>query len=254
MVTVVKYLPALFARTTFATYVCLLSKVLFIFFLFHDLFKSIPFPPSSIHNAGSSFKVTWPRTSRVAKHKCENLFQLHFCDRPQLMRLPHEGVILCSHIWKVFSKCRHFYLQFLVRLSRFCAILDRTEAQPFIATYSAVFFPPICFLPLLSSHLAAAPMCQSTVRRSLFVVNHLPDSWTNPLPCLHSPEPNVRRRPLQSGRQRKKAVMMPRVVLTPLKVNGEHVPSGEHRPQLHRVVWHSPSSVHRCWCNNVVIM
>ncbi|XP_070766311.1 polycomb group protein ASXL1 isoform X4 [Enoplosus armatus] len=30
----------------------------------------------------------------------------------------------------------------------------------------------------------------------------------------------------QSGRQRKKAVMMPRVVLTPLKVNGEHVPSG----------------------------
>ena len=33
---------------------------------------------------------------------------------------------------------------------------------------------------------------------------------------------------LQSGRQRKKAVMMPRVVLTPLKVNGEHVPSGKH--------------------------
>lgn len=33
---------------------------------------------------------------------------------------------------------------------------------------------------------------------------------------------------LQSGRQRKKAVMMPRVVLTPLKVNGEHVPSGEN--------------------------
>lgn len=31
---------------------------------------------------------------------------------------------------------------------------------------------------------------------------------------------------LQSGRQRKKSVMMPRVVLTPLKVNGEHVPSG----------------------------
>ncbi|KAF6739800.1 putative Polycomb group protein ASXL1 [Oryzias melastigma] len=30
----------------------------------------------------------------------------------------------------------------------------------------------------------------------------------------------------QSGRQRKKAVMMPRVVLTPLKVNGEHVSSG----------------------------
>ncbi|KAK6303589.1 hypothetical protein J4Q44_G00260430 [Coregonus suidteri] len=30
----------------------------------------------------------------------------------------------------------------------------------------------------------------------------------------------------QSSRQRKKAVMMPRVVLTPLKVNGEHVPSG----------------------------
>ncbi|TRY89729.1 hypothetical protein DNTS_027608, partial [Danionella cerebrum] len=31
-----------------------------------------------------------------------------------------------------------------------------------------------------------------------------------------------------SGRQRKKAVMMPRVVLTPLKVNGEHVPSGSN--------------------------
>uniref|UniRef100_A0A096MCF7 ASXL transcriptional regulator 1 n=1 Tax=Poecilia formosa TaxID=48698 RepID=A0A096MCF7_POEFO len=31
---------------------------------------------------------------------------------------------------------------------------------------------------------------------------------------------------LQSGRQRKKAVMMPRVVLTPLKVNGEHVSTG----------------------------
>uniref|UniRef100_A0A3B4ZVJ9 Putative Polycomb group protein ASXL1 n=1 Tax=Stegastes partitus TaxID=144197 RepID=A0A3B4ZVJ9_9TELE len=31
-----------------------------------------------------------------------------------------------------------------------------------------------------------------------------------------------------SGRQRKKAVMMPRVVLTPLKVNGEHVPSGKN--------------------------
>ncbi|XP_015252310.1 PREDICTED: putative Polycomb group protein ASXL1 [Cyprinodon variegatus] len=30
----------------------------------------------------------------------------------------------------------------------------------------------------------------------------------------------------QSGRQRKKAVMMPRVVLTPLKVNGEHVSTG----------------------------
>ncbi|XP_058847022.1 polycomb group protein ASXL1-like isoform X2 [Acipenser ruthenus] len=30
----------------------------------------------------------------------------------------------------------------------------------------------------------------------------------------------------ESGRQRKKGVMMPRVVLTPLKVNGEHVPSG----------------------------
>ncbi|XP_015220592.2 polycomb group protein ASXL1 [Lepisosteus oculatus] len=30
----------------------------------------------------------------------------------------------------------------------------------------------------------------------------------------------------QTGRQRKKGVLMPRVVLTPLKVNGEHVPSG----------------------------
>ncbi|KAI1890278.1 hypothetical protein AGOR_G00152100 [Albula goreensis] len=42
-----------------------------------------------------------------------------------------------------------------------------------------------------------------------------------------STEPQTRlSRSTQSGRQRKKAVMMPRVVLTPLKVNGEHVPSG----------------------------
>uniref|UniRef100_UPI003AAF4AB6 polycomb group protein ASXL1 isoform X2 n=1 Tax=Centroberyx gerrardi TaxID=166262 RepID=UPI003AAF4AB6 len=42
-----------------------------------------------------------------------------------------------------------------------------------------------------------------------------------------STEPQTRlSRSRQSGRQRKKAVMMPRVVLTPLKVNGEHVPSG----------------------------
>ncbi|XP_051517415.1 polycomb group protein ASXL1-like isoform X4 [Myxocyprinus asiaticus] len=41
-----------------------------------------------------------------------------------------------------------------------------------------------------------------------------------------STEPQTRlSRSSQSGRQRKKAVMMPRVVLTPLKVNGEHVPS-----------------------------
>ncbi|XP_016368620.1 putative Polycomb group protein ASXL1 isoform X1 [Sinocyclocheilus rhinocerous] len=42
-----------------------------------------------------------------------------------------------------------------------------------------------------------------------------------------STEPQTRlSRSSQSGRQRKKAVMMPRVVLTPLKVNGEHIPSG----------------------------
>ncbi|XP_051515909.1 putative Polycomb group protein ASXL1 isoform X2 [Myxocyprinus asiaticus] len=42
-----------------------------------------------------------------------------------------------------------------------------------------------------------------------------------------STEPQTRlSRSSQSGRPRKKAVMMPRVVLTPLKVNGEHVPSG----------------------------
>ncbi|XP_051961122.1 polycomb group protein ASXL1-like isoform X2 [Xyrauchen texanus] len=42
-----------------------------------------------------------------------------------------------------------------------------------------------------------------------------------------STEPQTRlSRSSQSGRLRKKAVMMPRVVLTPLKVNGEHVPSG----------------------------
>ncbi|KAJ4933925.1 hypothetical protein JOQ06_006734, partial [Pogonophryne albipinna] len=43
----------------------------------------------------------------------------------------------------------------------------------------------------------------------------------------HAPHTQTRlSRSRQSGRQRKKAVMMPRVVLTPLKVNGEHVPSG----------------------------
>ncbi|KAM9830001.1 polycomb group protein ASXL1 isoform 2-T2 [Syngnathus typhle] len=43
----------------------------------------------------------------------------------------------------------------------------------------------------------------------------------------HVPHAQTRlSRSRQSGRQRKKAVMMPRVVLTPLKVNGEHVPSG----------------------------
>ncbi|XP_060750854.1 putative Polycomb group protein ASXL1 isoform X3 [Tachysurus vachellii] len=42
-----------------------------------------------------------------------------------------------------------------------------------------------------------------------------------------STEPQTRlSRSSQSGRQRKKSVMMPRVVLTPLKVNGEHVSSG----------------------------
>uniref|UniRef100_A0A8C2HBU2 ASXL transcriptional regulator 1 n=1 Tax=Cyprinus carpio TaxID=7962 RepID=A0A8C2HBU2_CYPCA len=41
-----------------------------------------------------------------------------------------------------------------------------------------------------------------------------------------STEPQTRLSRSSQGRQRKKAVMMPRVVLTPLKVNGEHVPSG----------------------------
>lgn len=59
---------------------------------------------------------------------------------------------------------------------------------------------------------------------------------------------------LQSGRQRKKAVMMPRVVLTPLKVNGEHVPSGEnhweqcveeqHKTKGQKVAVLSKSSLH----------
>ncbi|XP_053704663.1 putative Polycomb group protein ASXL1 [Synchiropus splendidus] len=46
-------------------------------------------------------------------------------------------------------------------------------------------------------------------------------------PIQHTPHAQTRlSRSRQSGRQRKKAVMMPRVVLTPLKVNGEHVPPG----------------------------
>lgn len=53
----------------------------------------------------------------------------------------------------------------------------------------------------------------------LFFLPSFPPIWTDGTALL-----------LQSGRQRKKAVMMPRVVLTPLKVNGEHVPSGEDRP------------------------
>ncbi|KAK7884374.1 hypothetical protein WMY93_027497 [Mugilogobius chulae] len=52
-------------------------------------------------------------------------------------------------------------------------------------------------------------------------------STETPAPISH-PQTRLSRaaqRP-DSGRQRKKAVMMPRVVLTPLKVNGEHVSSG----------------------------
>ncbi|XP_046896959.1 putative Polycomb group protein ASXL1 isoform X3 [Hypomesus transpacificus] len=49
------------------------------------------------------------------------------------------------------------------------------------------------------------------------------DAQTQHTPPQHAQTRLSRSR--QSGRQRKKAVMMPRVVLTPLKVNGEHVPS-----------------------------
>lgn len=53
----------------------------------------------------------------------------------------------------------------------------------------------------------------------------LTHNFTTCLYCFHLSVPQFIL--LQSGRQRKKAVMMPRVVLTPLKVNGEHVPSGK---------------------------
>lgn len=68
----------------------------------------------------------------------------------------------------------------------------------------------------------------------------------------------------QSGRQRKKAVMMPRVVLTPLKVNGEHVPSGKSLSWIlsHRIkkntyckswntdCWPSWSKRYQCYWNS----
>uniref|UniRef100_A0A7N8XXD4 ASXL transcriptional regulator 1 n=1 Tax=Mastacembelus armatus TaxID=205130 RepID=A0A7N8XXD4_9TELE len=43
---------------------------------------------------------------------------------------------------------------------------------------------------------------------------------------VQAPSTQPQTRLSRSGRQRKKAVMMPRVVLTPLKVNGEHVSTG----------------------------
>uniref|UniRef100_H3CFG5 ASXL transcriptional regulator 1 n=1 Tax=Tetraodon nigroviridis TaxID=99883 RepID=H3CFG5_TETNG len=51
------------------------------------------------------------------------------------------------------------------------------------------------------------------------------DESSSSASCSTDPQTRLSRS-RQSGRQRKKAVMMPRVVLTPLKVNGEHVPSG----------------------------
>ncbi|XP_076874554.1 polycomb group protein ASXL1 isoform X2 [Brachyhypopomus gauderio] len=51
------------------------------------------------------------------------------------------------------------------------------------------------------------------------------DETSSSASCSTEPQSRLSRSS-QSGRQRKKAVMMPRVVLTPLKVNGEHVPSG----------------------------
>ncbi|XP_057219338.1 putative Polycomb group protein ASXL1 isoform X3 [Triplophysa rosa] len=52
------------------------------------------------------------------------------------------------------------------------------------------------------------------------------DETSSSASCSTEPLQTRLSRSSQSGRQRKKAVMMPRVVLTPLKVNGEHVPSG----------------------------
>ncbi|XP_029107902.1 polycomb group protein ASXL1 isoform X2 [Scleropages formosus] len=51
------------------------------------------------------------------------------------------------------------------------------------------------------------------------------DETSSSASCSTEPQPRLSRSS-QSSRQRKKAVMMPRVVLTPLKVNGEHVPPG----------------------------
>ncbi|KAL4630660.1 putative Polycomb group protein ASXL2 [Arapaima gigas] len=51
------------------------------------------------------------------------------------------------------------------------------------------------------------------------------DETSSSASCSTEPQPRLSRSS-QSGRQRKKPVMMPRVVLTPLKVNGEHVPPG----------------------------
>lgn len=75
-----------------------------------------------------------------------------------------------------------------------------------------------------SSPLAStdAPVPPSHPQTRLSRAAQRPDAQRQPPP--HAQTRLSRSR--QSGRQRKKAVMMPRVVLTPLKVNGEHVASG----------------------------
>lgn len=68
-----------------------------------------------------------------------------------------------------------------------------------------------------------------------------------------STEPQTRlSRSSQSGRQRKKAVMMPRVVLTPLKVNGEHVPSGYN--SFYLFTFFSPSFCFPPLCSGFVYL
>ncbi|MBN3302654.1 ASXL1 protein, partial [Amia calva] len=52
------------------------------------------------------------------------------------------------------------------------------------------------------------------------------DETSSSASCSTEPQSRLSRSSQQTGRQRKKGVLMPRVVLTPLKVNGEHGTSG----------------------------
>lgn len=73
--------------------------------------------------------------------------------------------------------------------------------------------------PLCSTE---TPVPVSHPQTRLSRASQRPDAQRQPPPLAQTRLSRSR----QSGRQRKKAVMMPRVVLTPLKVNGEHVSSG----------------------------
>lgn len=158
----------------------------------------------------------------MLKKKC---FYKHLCIEPTYQYGCKKRLIRKN------CKLRCFHLQFLV------AILG------FAQFFKMWWIDGYCCLPIdvywLASILQLRPCSYVvSINSKTVIVWYESFAWllNNQLCCLHSPELNAWTMLLQSGRQRKKAVMMPRVVLTPLKVNGEHVPSGEHRPQLRHFV------------------